>query len=107
MPERLARTDPFQQVTEVVGSGPFRFRADQWVPGSLAVYERNMNYVPRDEPLTAQVVGDLDVPGLVEQRPHLAPALREVVGVAVGVPVGVDPPPVIAVTAITAAATSS
>jgi peptide/nickel transport system substrate-binding protein len=50
MPERLARTDPFQQVTEVVGSGPFRFRADQWVPGSLAAYERNPHYVPRDEP---------------------------------------------------------
>ena len=50
MPERLARTDPFTQVTEHVGSGPFRFRADQWVPGSLAVYERNPHYVPRDEP---------------------------------------------------------
>ena len=50
MPERLARTDPFQQVTEVVGSGPFRFRADQWVPGSLAAYERNADYVARDEP---------------------------------------------------------
>ena len=49
MPERLARTDAFQQVTEVVGSGPFRFRAAQWVPGSLAVYERNAHYVPRDE----------------------------------------------------------
>lgn len=50
MPERLARTDPFTQVAEVVGSGPFRFRADQWVPGSLAAYERNADYVPRDEP---------------------------------------------------------
>jgi len=25
MPERLAKTDPFQQVTETIGSGPFRF----------------------------------------------------------------------------------
>jgi peptide/nickel transport system substrate-binding protein len=27
MPERLAKTDPFKQVTEMVGSGPFRFVA--------------------------------------------------------------------------------
>src|SRR5712671_2403947 len=25
MPERLANTDPFQQITEMVGSGPFKF----------------------------------------------------------------------------------
>ena len=48
MPERVAQTDPFQQITDYTGSGPFRFRADQWVPGSLAVYERNTHYVPRD-----------------------------------------------------------
>lgn len=46
MPERLARTDPFQQVREVVGSGPFRFKADEFNSGALAVYERNPNYVP-------------------------------------------------------------
>jgi peptide/nickel transport system substrate-binding protein len=50
MPERLARTDAATPITEAVGSGPFRFRADQWVPGSLAAYERNADYVPRDEP---------------------------------------------------------
>ena len=50
MPERIARTDPFQQITEAIGSGPFRFRQDQFVPGSLAAYERNARYVPRDEP---------------------------------------------------------
>jgi peptide/nickel transport system substrate-binding protein len=46
MPERLARTDPFQQVREVVGSGPFRFVANEFNSGSLAVYERNPDYVP-------------------------------------------------------------
>jgi peptide/nickel transport system substrate-binding protein len=50
MPERVAKTDPFTQITEYVGSGPFRFRASQWVPGSLAAYERFSGYVPRDEP---------------------------------------------------------
>jgi peptide/nickel transport system substrate-binding protein len=46
MPERLARTDPFQQVAEVVGSGPFRFRRDEFVTGSLVVYDRHPAYAP-------------------------------------------------------------
>ena len=49
MPSRLAETDPFKQVTEMVGSGPFRFKADERVPGSLAVYERFAEYVPRPD----------------------------------------------------------
>ena len=47
MPERLALTDPFKQVSEMVGSGPFRFKADERVPGSLVVYEKFEGYVPR------------------------------------------------------------
>lgn len=47
MPERLALTDPNKQVTEMVGSGPFRFKADERVPGALAVYEKFSGYVPR------------------------------------------------------------
>ncbi len=50
MPERVAQTDPFQQITDYTGSGPFRFRGDQWVPGSLAAYERFNGYVAREEP---------------------------------------------------------
>ncbi len=48
MPERLAATDPGKQVTEMVGSGPFRFLADQRVPGSRNVYARFDKYVPRE-----------------------------------------------------------
>ena len=47
MPERLASTDPFKQITEMIGSGPFRFMAKDRVPGSLVAYERNDTYVPR------------------------------------------------------------
>jgi peptide/nickel transport system substrate-binding protein len=47
MPERLAKTDAFTQVTEVVGSGPFTYKASERVPGSLVVYERFAGYVPR------------------------------------------------------------
>jgi len=50
MPERLARTPGNQQITEVVGSGPFKFRADEWKPGEKTVYLRNKSYKPRAEP---------------------------------------------------------
>ena len=46
MPERLALTDPATQVTEMVGSGPFRFKADERLAGARAVYERFAGYVP-------------------------------------------------------------
>ncbi|MFH5923905.1 ABC transporter substrate-binding protein [Roseomonas xinghualingensis] len=47
MPERLARTEATVQVTEMVGSGPFRFIAGERVSGARAVYERFEGYVPR------------------------------------------------------------
>jgi peptide/nickel transport system substrate-binding protein len=49
MPARLAETDAFQQVTEAVGSGPFRFEAKEFNSGSLAVFSKNAAYVPRDD----------------------------------------------------------
>ncbi len=50
MPERFAKTDPFEQVTEVDGSGPFKFVKEEWVPGSKAVFVKNKDYVARKEP---------------------------------------------------------
>jgi peptide/nickel transport system substrate-binding protein len=47
MREKEAQTDPQQQVKESIGSGPFMFAKDQWVPGSKAVYLKNPHYVPR------------------------------------------------------------
>jgi peptide/nickel transport system substrate-binding protein len=49
MPERLAVTDPYKQVTEMVGSGPYRYKPDERVPGSRVVYERNPKYQPRPD----------------------------------------------------------
>jgi len=46
MPERIAATDAFQQIREVIGSGPFRFNPREYNSGSLVVYERNADYVP-------------------------------------------------------------
>src|SRR5215471_7441713 len=50
MPERLAITDPYQQITEMVGSGPFKFVKEEFQPGHLVVYVKNADYVPRAEP---------------------------------------------------------
>lgn len=50
MPRRIAETPATESITEYVGSGPFRFIEDEFQPGVSAAYERNEDYVPRDEP---------------------------------------------------------
>ncbi|WP_237213980.1 ABC transporter substrate-binding protein [Falsiroseomonas oryziterrae] len=50
MPERLAQTDANTQVSEVIGSGPYRFVRGEFVSGSRVVYQKNDAYVPRGEP---------------------------------------------------------
>jgi peptide/nickel transport system substrate-binding protein len=50
MPERIALTDPSVAITDPTGSGPYRFRAAEWVIGAHAAYERFADYTPRDEP---------------------------------------------------------
>jgi peptide/nickel transport system substrate-binding protein len=49
MPERSAKIDPFTQVTDMTGSGPFRFLADEYVSGSRTVYAKFDGYVPRQD----------------------------------------------------------
>lgn len=50
MPERLALTDATKQVTEMVGSGPYKFIASGYVSGSKVTYEKFDGYKPRSEP---------------------------------------------------------
>jgi len=47
MPERLAKTDASKPVTEMIGSGPFRFEAKERVQGSRFVYSKFDRYAPR------------------------------------------------------------
>jgi peptide/nickel transport system substrate-binding protein len=108
MPQRLAETDPFKQVSEVVGSGPFRFLPDEYVSGSRAVFAKFDRYVPRNEPpsfcagghrvlvdrvewrimpdaataVNALVRGEVD--WLDQPLPDLLPQLRKASGVSVG-----------------------
>ncbi len=48
MPERLANTPATTRLTEMVGSGPFRYLDDQRVPGARNVYAKFEKYLPRD-----------------------------------------------------------
>src|SRR5476649_1232955 len=52
MPKKTAETDPMQQIKieDVVGSGPFTFKADEWKPGEKIVYVKSATYKPRSEP---------------------------------------------------------
>jgi len=50
MPERIARTPGSEQVKEIVGSGPYKFRADLHEPGVKIVLEKFADYRPRPEP---------------------------------------------------------
>jgi peptide/nickel transport system substrate-binding protein len=49
MPERLARTSPSSRLTEIVGSGPYRYVAAERVAGARNIYEKFPGYVPRSE----------------------------------------------------------
>jgi peptide/nickel transport system substrate-binding protein len=49
MPEHIAQTDPFKAFTEVIGSGPFKFKPDERVPGSFFAYEKFDKYKPRED----------------------------------------------------------
>jgi peptide/nickel transport system substrate-binding protein len=59
MPKKLAQTDPFEQVPEIIGSGPFIFNKDEWQPGAKVVYVKNTKYVPRSEPPSGAAGGKI------------------------------------------------
>ncbi|WP_204353044.1 ABC transporter substrate-binding protein [Salinicola peritrichatus] len=52
MPERIASKSPEETLTveDQIGSGPFKFVADEYEPGNRVVYEKFEGYVPRKEP---------------------------------------------------------
>ncbi len=57
MPKRVAETDPFKQMSEHIGSGPFVFKQDEWKPGEKVVYVKNAKYKPRAEPASGLAGG--------------------------------------------------
>jgi peptide/nickel transport system substrate-binding protein len=61
MPERIASVDANTQIRETIGSGPFRFKADERVVGARVVYERNPAYRPREGGTTDWAAGPKQV----------------------------------------------
>jgi len=41
MPKRLAESDPAKPVSDAIGSGPFVFVKEEWVPGTKIVYRNS------------------------------------------------------------------
>lgn len=50
MPKRLASTSPNEAITEMVGSGPYKFVQADFQPGVKATYLKFADYKPRPEP---------------------------------------------------------
>jgi peptide/nickel transport system substrate-binding protein len=50
MPERIAKTPGSEQVKEITGSGPYKFRADLHEPGVKIALDKFADYKPRSEP---------------------------------------------------------
>jgi hypothetical protein len=57
MPERHRQDRSEHRHYRMIGSGPFRFIASEWVPGSKVVYEKFTDYVPRKEPASQAAGG--------------------------------------------------
>ena len=68
MPKRVAETDPYTQISEFIGSGPFVFKRDEWRPGDKTVYIRNDKYKPRSEPASGLAGGKVAKLDRVEWR---------------------------------------
>ena len=68
VPARLAATDPFKQLTDIVGSGPFRYLPDEFVSGSHAAFARFDKYTPRNEPASYTAGGHKVLLDRVEWR---------------------------------------
>jgi peptide/nickel transport system substrate-binding protein len=57
MPKRVAETDPFKQIEDYTGSGPFILKKDEWKPGEKTVFVKNTKYKPRSEPMSGLAGG--------------------------------------------------
>jgi peptide/nickel transport system substrate-binding protein len=57
MRESEAQTDPNEQITTYIGSGPFTYNLDETIPGQRHVYDKRDDYIPRDEPASGMAGG--------------------------------------------------
>jgi peptide/nickel transport system substrate-binding protein len=77
MPARIAsETPPTTTVREIMGSGPFLFDRNTWIPGEKAIFRRNPAYVPRSEPADGLAGGKVAKVEHVEMLTLPDPGLR-------------------------------
>ncbi len=57
VPKRLADGPLDKPMPELIGSGPFLFKADEYKPGEKVVYVKNPKYLPRKEPASGLAGG--------------------------------------------------
>lgn len=57
MPAGMAANDPTDPVVTPIGSGPYKLVPEEWVPGSIAVFEKFEDYKPRSEPASMAAGG--------------------------------------------------
>ena len=83
MPARIAATPGSEQISEYIGSGPFRFVDEEWEPGVKVVYEKFADYVPRPEPTSGFAGGKVVKVDRVEWTP-IADAQQAVNAIVAG-----------------------
>jgi peptide/nickel transport system substrate-binding protein len=62
----MAKVDPMKQVTETIGSGPFRFLKDEFVSGAKAAWAKFDGYIPRKEPVDSIAGGRIPAVDRIE-----------------------------------------
>jgi peptide/nickel transport system substrate-binding protein len=76
MRRRDAATDPSVAVKGAIGSGPFRFLPDAFVPGARVVYAANTDYVPRSDASNGYAGGKRAGVGRIEWHVIADPATQ-------------------------------
>ena len=59
MREKEANVDVNTAVVDIIGSGPYLFKKDEWVPGNKIVFTKSAGYKPRSEPANFYAGGKL------------------------------------------------
>lgn len=57
MPKTVIDAAGDKPIADIIGSGPYAFQADGFRPGERAVYTKNPQYQPRDEPASGNAGG--------------------------------------------------
>src|SRR5258708_2735498 len=66
MPERMAKVDPVKQLTETIGSGPYRLLKSEFVSGARAAWAKFDGYIPRKEPVDSIAGGRIPAVDRIE-----------------------------------------